>query len=134
MKISELASRIKIDTSTIRYYESKGLIDKPKRLANGYRNYSEKSLQQLTFIKKAKLVGFKLDEIKQLLSIQVTADEHTCKEVKEYTSFKLSEIEKKIVELSEIKTALKSIHDSCCGGMENATHCSILSALAGTHA
>ena len=70
------------------------------------------------FIKKAKLVGFTLAEIKELLEIQVTADEHTCEEVKTYTSEKLQEIDKKIAELIHIQSALKKIHERCCAGSE----------------
>lgn len=131
MKIGQLSKTVDIDIQTLRYYESQGLIDPPLRQANGYRNYSQSSIQQLRFIKQAKLVGFTLAEIKQLLAIQVTADKHTCEQVKAYTGDKLSEIDNKINELQKIKLALEKIHQSCCGGSEPAEHCSILSALAG---
>ena len=131
MKIGQLAKKADIDIQTLRYYESQGIIETPERLNNGYRNYSNKTLQQLSFIKKAKLVGFTLTEIKELLAIQVTADDHTCQEVKAYTGNKLDEINNKIHELTQIKSALEKIHETCCGGIETAEHCSILSALAG---
>ena len=129
MKIGQLAKTVNIEIQTLRYYESQGLLPEPLRLANGYRNYPESTIASLRFIKKAKLVGFTLKEIKELLAIQVTKDEHTCQEVKSFTQLKLQEISNKINELLEIKSALKKIHASCCGGNETATHCSILSAL-----
>jgi len=131
MKIGDLASSVGIDIQTLRYYESQGLLAEPLRLANGYRDYPVDAISRLKFIKKAKIVGFTLKEIKELLAIQVTKDEHTCQEVKKFTQIKLDEISKKIQQLNQIKSALKKIHTSCCGGSEIATHCSILSALEG---
>jgi len=129
MKIGQLAKTVNIDIQTLRYYEAQGLLNEPQRLKNGYRNYPSRSIQRLQFIKKAKLVGFTLKEIKDLLEIQITKDEHTCQEVKNFTQIKLNEINKKIDELNNIKTALQRIHTSCCGGDETAAHCSILQAL-----
>lgn len=131
MKIGALANTVGIDIQTLRYYESQGLLNEPTRLQNGYRDYAQDAVTNLTFIKKAKLVGFTLKEIKELLAIQVTKDEHTCQEVKSYTQDKLQEIELKLTELTQIKSALERIHKSCCGGPESASHCSILSALEG---
>ena len=129
MKIGELSNTTGIDIQTLRYYESQNLISKPKRLSNGYRDYSHDTVSTLQFIKKAKMVGFTLNEIRELLEIKVTKDEHTCHEVKEYTQMKLDEINQKIDELQKIKSALSKIHQTCCGGFESAVHCSILSAL-----
>jgi MerR family Zn(II)-responsive transcriptional regulator of zntA len=129
MKIGQLAKVVGIEIQTLRYYESQGLLSKPVRLENGYRDYPASTVSSLNFIKKAKLVGFTLKEIKDLLAIQVTKDEHTCQEVKHFTQTKLHEISHKITELLAIKSALKKIHASCCGGNETAAHCSILSAL-----
>ena len=129
MKIGQLAKTVNIDIQTLRYYESQGLLNEPNRLENGYRDYPKESIHSLNFIKKAKLVGFTLKEIKELLAIQVTKDEHTCQEVKNFTQLKLDEINHKINKLQEIQSALKKIHTSCCGGTETAEHCSILQAL-----
>ena len=129
MKIGNLANQVGLDIQTLRYYETQGLLNEPSRTDNGYRDYPEDAIASLRFIKKAKLVGFTLKEIKELLAIQVTKDEHTCEEVKNFTQTKLDEINKKIMELQEIKSALQKIHKSCCGGDETAAHCSILSAL-----
>jgi len=129
MKIGNLATEVELDIQTLRYYESKGLLNEPQRLQNCYRDYPVEAIGRLQFVKKAKLVGFTLKEIKELLSIQVTKDKHTCQDVKNYTHIKLNEINLKIDELNNIKSALEKIHDSCCGGQETAAHCSILSAL-----
>ena len=129
MKIGLLARTVGIDIPTLRYYESQGLLSEPARLQNGYRDYPDDVIKSLKFIKKAKLAGFTLKEIKELLAIQVTRHKHTCQEVKNFTQIKLDEISNKINELLQIKSALEKIHVSCCGGDETAAHCSILSAL-----
>ncbi len=129
MKIGHLAKSVGIDIQTVRYYESQGLLTEPNRMENGYRDFPVDSIKRLQFIKKAKLVGFTLKEIKELLAIQVTKDKHTCQEVKNFTQIKLDEINQKIKKLTEIESALKKIHSLCCGGSEKASHCSILQAL-----
>lgn len=129
MKIGALAKNSDFSTETIRYYEKQGLISAASRLANGYRNYSKQSLAQLRFINHAKNVGFTLVEIRQLLNIQEVKDQHTCGEVKKFTGQKLAEIERKLAELNTMHTALQKIYDKCCGGTENAIHCSILTEL-----
>lgn len=129
MKIGHLATIVGIDIQTLRYYESQGLLAQPQRLANGYRDYPNTAIDSLNFIKKAKLVGFTLKEIKQLLAIQVTKDANTCEQVKQFTQIKLDQISEKIQQLRHIQQALKKIHSSCCGSQETAAHCSILTAL-----
>ena len=67
MKIGEIASLAKVDTQTLRYYEKIGLLPAPIRLANGYRSYTEQTLQTLGIISCAQQSGFSLEEIRRLL-------------------------------------------------------------------
>ncbi len=129
MKIGELVRATEVPADTLRYYESMGLLDNVQRHSNGYRDYPAGSVLRIQFIKKAKQVGFKLDEIRRLLAIKVTSEAHTCEEVKQFTADKLSEIERKINDLNSIHSTLLQIHKSCCGGPESAENCSILTAL-----
>ncbi|WP_100640748.1 MerR family transcriptional regulator [Alteromonas facilis] len=66
MRIGELAKNVGIETSTIRYYESIGLLPEVRRTASGYRIYSEESVARIKLIKLAQTLGFKLDELAQL--------------------------------------------------------------------
>ncbi len=129
MRIGQLAKKSGVSSETLRYYESEGLLPKPHRLANGYRDYPEETIQRIQFIQHAKAVGFTLREIQDLLSIHVDRDRHTCEEVKNLTRQKLNEIDHKLAQLKAIREALQLIHARCCGGSESAAHCSILSAL-----
>ncbi|MDD9155698.1 Zn(2+)-responsive transcriptional regulator [Aliivibrio sp. S4TY2] len=128
--IGELAKRCNVTNDTLRFYEKNGLLIPSGRSNSGYRLYNDDNLAQIRFILKAKQLGLTLDEIQELLDIRLEATKHSCAEVKAITQTKLNTIDKKIEQLTEIRTALKRINDACCGHVdEDASHCSILSAL-----
>jgi DNA-binding transcriptional MerR regulator len=70
--IGQVAERAGVATPTVRYYESIGLLKSPARSAAGYRRYSEGTVEELAFIKKAQALGFSLDEIRQVLMLSRT--------------------------------------------------------------
>lgn len=78
MRISEVAERSGVPVTTLRFYESVGLLD-VERLPNGYRSYREQALGRLAFIQAAKHVGLELDEIREVLEV---ADSGTCTAVR----------------------------------------------------
>ncbi|MBU2895343.1 Zn(2+)-responsive transcriptional regulator [Vibrio hepatarius] len=130
-QIGELAKRCGVTTDTLRFYEKNNLIKPIGRSESGYRLYNEENQKQVGFILKAKDLGLSLDEIRELLEINLEATEHSCAEVKAITTAKLVLIDDKISELTRIRGALKKINDACCGHVDDdASHCSILSALA----
>jgi MerR family Zn(II)-responsive transcriptional regulator of zntA len=129
-QIGELAKRCGVSADTLRFYEKNQLILPAGRSESGYRLYSEENQKQVGFILKAKALGLSLEEIKELLEIKLEATEHSCAEVKAITSAKLTLIDEKIAQLSQIRQALKKINDACCGHTDDdASHCSILAAL-----
>lgn len=67
MKISDLSRATGVDVETVRYYEKAGLLDKPARLANGYRHYGPAHLEQLSFIRHCRALDMPLADIKRLL-------------------------------------------------------------------
>ncbi len=69
MRIGELARQSGMAAHTIRFYESKGLLAKPKRGANGYRNYDEQALQNLSRVQCAQRLGFSLEDIQSMLLV-----------------------------------------------------------------
>ena len=129
MKIGELSKNTGFQVETLRYYEKQGLLEPVSRSESGYRQYDEKSLSQLHFIKQAKSVGFSLNDISELLTLRVDKDQHSCGEVKSIAEQKLKQINIKIKELNRMREALHKISDACCGGVEPATSCTILSSL-----
>jgi len=128
-KIGELAKKLSVSTDTLRYYEKHKLLSTSHRGENGYRLYNDEALKVMQFIIRAKAVGFSLGEIKELLSIKVDKAHHSCVDVKTFTEQKLHQVELKIAELDCFKNSLQLLVDACCGGEEQAIHCSILSAL-----
>jgi DNA-binding transcriptional MerR regulator len=70
MKIGELAERSGLAASAIRYYERLGLLPKPKRGANGYREYGDATLEQLHVIDIGQSLGFTLDAIRAVLALE----------------------------------------------------------------
>ena len=130
LKRGELARQSGLSVDTIRYYEQQGLLLTPAREPNGYRRFDPANLERLTFIQRAKRVGFSLKDIAELLALEVDRDAHTCEEVKTIAQTKQREIEARMNELSRMHAALSLINERCCGGTHPATHCTILTALA----
>lgn len=121
-KIRELSRESGVNLETIRYYEKLGLIDTAIRQPNGYRLFSEKQLNQLDFIKSCRMIGFRLEEIKQLIMLQ--ADPHNrCEVVDKLTKQHLIQIEHQIDQLNQIKVLLEPLID--CHA-EDIDHCQII--------
>ena len=129
LKISQLAQRTGLSAHTLRFYEKNGLINASQRSEAGYRYYNDADVRRAEFVKTARSIGFSLEDIGQLLSIRVNKNSHSCQDVTDITRHKLEEVNQKIDELLSMQKTLSILLDSCCGGPENATHCSILEAL-----
>lgn len=69
LRISQLANRVGVATSTVRYYERVGLIPNPSRTPSGYRAYDDDARARLVFITRAKRLGLTLDEIRELMTV-----------------------------------------------------------------
>ncbi|AMO54842.1 transcriptional regulator [Endozoicomonas montiporae] len=126
MNISKVASRTGLTSKTIRYYESIGLIEAARRLDNGYRDYSEQQLQELKFVQQARVLGFSLDECRELLELNRNKQRRSA-DVKKIAGEKLADVETKIQQLQAMKSGLCRLIESCAGD-EN-PDCSILTAL-----
>ena len=107
MKISELSKSTHTNIETIRYYEKQGVLQQPKRLANGYRFYDEESIEQLNFIKKCRMLGFSLENIRELNRIRFSTKDHY--QADQLVLNQLIQVENKISQLLEIKAFLQSI-------------------------
>ncbi|HHF4694589.1 TPA: MerR family transcriptional regulator [Haemophilus influenzae] len=107
MKINELSKSTHINIETIRYYEKQGVLPPPKRLANGYRFYDEESIEQLNFIKKCRMLGFSLENIRELNRIRFSTKDHY--QADQLVLNQLIQVENKISQLLEIKAFLQSI-------------------------
>jgi MerR family transcriptional regulator, Zn(II)-responsive regulator of zntA len=129
LKIGALASLAGVSRDTLRFYEKHGLITPDTRTDSGYRLYSETDVYRISFILSAKEVGFTLNEIHQLLELEVTKDDKSCHDVKQFVDNKIQVVNQRLGEMEKIKQSLKTLSNACCGGDEPATHCTILGAL-----
>ena len=128
-KIGELAKLADVTPDTIRFYEKQQMMDHEVRTEGGFRLYSENDLQRLKFIRYARQLGFTLESIRELLSIRIDPEHHTCQESKGIVQARLKEVEAKIHELVLMKTSLQRLNDTCCGTAHSSVYCSILEAL-----
>jgi len=133
VKIGELAALAKVSRDTLRFYERHGLVTPTDRNDAGYRLYSASDVNRISFILSAKEVGFTLNEIHQLLELEVTKDEKSCQDVKQFVDTKITVINQRLADIKRIKQSLQILSNACCGGDEPATHCTILGALSEKH-
>jgi len=127
LTIGRLAKQVGLGIETVRFYERQGLIEPPPRTDSNYRIYPEEEVARLRFIKKAKSLGFTLNEIKELMFVR--HDPHATKaDIKSRTLAKIEDIEEKIGDLTRIKTALEHLASSC-DGHGSLEECPILKAL-----
>lgn len=122
--ISRAAKYLNLNVETIRYYERRGLIEQPEKPLQGYRLYPEQTIQRIQFIKRAKELGFTLDEIENLLRL---GDSH-CEDVQNIAEGKLDNIQSKIVDLKNLKTVLDNLVIQCRSNPDR-SHCPIVEAL-----
>jgi MerR family Zn(II)-responsive transcriptional regulator of zntA len=128
-KIGQLAKLAEVTPDTIRYYEKQQMMDHEIRTEGGFRLYSDNDLQRLKFIRYGRQLGFSLEAIRELLSIRVDPEHHTCQESKTIVQSRLSEVEGMIAELQNMQRSLKRLNDACCGTAHSSVCCSILEAL-----
>jgi MerR family copper efflux transcriptional regulator len=127
LTIGAVAKRVGVAIDTIRYYERQGLLPEPARRASGYRSYGDSAVAQLRFIRRAKDLGFTLEEIRELLTL--SADRlHGVKQVKQRAKQRLAEIELRIAEWQRVRDGLAQLIESCPGHGKPES-CPILAAL-----
>jgi Zn(II)-responsive transcriptional regulator len=131
MNIGQLARLAGVPIDTVRYYERQQLLPLPARSAAGYRRYEGGDVLRLNFIRRAKALGFTLDEIKDLLAISAARDDIA--QVKAAASAKLAVVEERLAELQRVRDALRGLIDACPGHGDPST-CPILAALNQEHA
>jgi DNA-binding transcriptional MerR regulator/copper chaperone CopZ len=105
-----------VGVETIRFYERRGLIKQPPRPRNGgFRCYDDAVVDRIRFIRQAQELGFSLREIRNLLSLRAdpAAD---CGDVRKQALVKREEVNRKIVQLQQIRIALDELIASCPGG------------------
>ena len=131
LTIGTLAKKAGVSVETIRFYQRRGLLDEPERPYRGVRRYTESAARRVRFIKEGQKLGFSLDEIAELLSLE---DGMRCREAREVTLRKLAAIRERIAALRKMEKTLTDLVESCARNT-GAVSCPIIAALleAATH-
>ncbi len=130
MRIGAVARECGISIDTIRYYEREGLLSPPRRRPSGYREYDADALARLRFIRRAKDLGFSLEDIRELLSLS-TDREHGVEGVKQRAQRRLALVDERLAQLQRMRDGLQELIANC-SGHGPLGECPILRALSGT--
>ncbi|QWA12481.1 Cu(I)-responsive transcriptional regulator [Sodalis ligni] len=128
MNISDVAKKTGLTSKAIRFYEEKGLVTQPTRRDNGYRSYDARHLEELTLLHQARLVGFNLDECRELVALFNNPQRHSA-DVKTRTLQKVKDIENHIEQLKAMREHLLALAESCPG--DEGADCPIIDNLSG---
>jgi Cu(I)-responsive transcriptional regulator len=127
MNIGDAARVSGLPAKTIRYYEEIGLVSADRR-DNNYRDYSETALHNLRFLKRARALGFSIDDCRQLLSLYADRTRASA-DVRRLAEAHISEIDEKVAELKAMRKTLSTLVDACHG--DDRPDCPILADLSG---
>ncbi|MEM5388743.1 Cu(I)-responsive transcriptional regulator [Paraburkholderia phymatum] len=127
MNIGEVASASGVSTKMIRHYEGLGLLPQASRSMSGYRQYSDKDVSRLRFIRNGRDLGFSLGRIAELLDLWQNR-KRSSRQVKTLAQAHLRELDEKMRELNEMKAALEQLLH-CCHG-DDRPDCPIIESLA----
>ena len=127
LTIGKLAEATGTKVETIRWYEKVGLIAPPARTGGNYRAYSPDDLARLSFIRRARALGFSLDQVRALLDL-AGQRERDCGTVDVIASEHLAEVDRKLADLTALRRELARVISACEGG--TVADCRILEALA----
>ena len=106
-RAGELAKAAGVSTDTLRHYERKGVLPRPRRSRNGYREYPEEVLERIRMIRQALGVGFTLDELRAVLTV-CDRGGVPCLEVRNLAAKKLSDIEAQLQEMLTLRDELRA--------------------------
>ena len=109
LTIGKLAEAAGVGVETIRFYEKRGLLVQPEKPLSGFREYPENSINRIQFIRRAKQLGFTLDEILALLHL----DTNQCQATRQLAQEKRAEIARQAEQLQAMLEALDELINDC---------------------
>jgi len=112
LRIGEVASQAGVNVQTLRYYERRRLLEKPRRSGSGYREYPPATVRLIRFIKRAQDLGFALNEVKNLIALRDAAG-HKRGEVRALAEARIQDIDRKLTALQAMRRALHGLVGDC---------------------
>jgi len=129
LKIGEVAKKAGVGVESLRFYESRGLIEPIGRTVSGYRLYDPAVFERLAFIRKAQTVGFSLDEIAWIIS-EARQGRQPCAEVRQMAEARLSELDQRLAELEQYRNELReTVRAWECQGEAEGVICGLIEGL-----
>ncbi|PJF39116.1 MAG: heavy metal-responsive transcriptional regulator, partial [Phototrophicales bacterium] len=107
--IGDLSQQTGVSSKTIRFYEQIELLPPARRAPNGYRQYDERDVERLQFVRRARALDFAIDEIKEILDFR-ERNEPPCRYVMDVMQERMIEIEQRIRDLEKLRDELRSLH------------------------
>lgn len=129
ISIGELSRKSDCTVETIRYYERIGLLPKPRRQGGGFRRYGADDVARLKFIRRARQLGFALEDVRKLLRLAPGHGEAACAEAKSLTAAHVANVRAKIADLQTMERILTGAICECEAGYGPA--CRIVELLSG---
>jgi MerR family mercuric resistance operon transcriptional regulator len=126
LTIGRLAAAAGVNLETVRYYERIGLIPPPARTASGHRAYEVAHIRRLTFIRRARELGFSIEDIRALLAL-AEPSHASCAQAKEIAQAHLDDVRAKLADLAKLERVLAGTVARCSGGL--APSCPVLDML-----
>jgi MerR family mercuric resistance operon transcriptional regulator len=124
--IGTLSKRTGCNVETIRYYEHIGLLPPPARSTGGYRLYEPRHLTRLTFVRRARALGFSIAEVRTLLGL-ADRRSRSCARVRAVAARHLEDVRARIADLQALERTLKATVARCARG--NGSDCPLIEAL-----
>lgn len=126
MTIGQLSKAGGVKVTTIRYYESIGLMGEPERSESGQRLYTDDAVHRLSFIRHARDLGFPMDAVRELMKLQ-TEPGSDCSAVDAIAREHLNDVRKRLGQLEALEGELKRMISNCEGG--EVGECRVMAAL-----
>jgi MerR family mercuric resistance operon transcriptional regulator len=126
LTIGKLASAAGVNLETVRYYERIKLMPAPDRTKGGHRAYEEAHVRRLAFIRRARELGFSIEDIRALLALAEPVRD-SCSQVREIAVAHLDEVRAKLADLAKLERILAETVARCSGGA--APQCPVLDML-----
>jgi MerR family transcriptional regulator, mercuric resistance operon regulatory protein len=129
ISIGELSRRSDCNVETIRYYERIGLLPKPRRQGGRLRRYDADDVSRLRFIRRARQLGFGLEDVRELLRLTAVRGEAACAEARQLAAAHVAEVRAKIADLQAMERILTGAICDCDAGRGPA--CPVIEVLSG---
>jgi MerR family copper efflux transcriptional regulator len=115
VRIGEAAAAAGMTTKTLRFYEQQGLLPPAHRCPNGYRDYPPETVARLEFIRRSKLAGLTLTQIREILRVR-DAGQAPCAHVVAQLAQHLRELDEQIAELTALRASVAGFYQAAAEG------------------